>query len=451
MSNEAAEESTSAGGSAHSALGALATWRQTPRQVKALLAGVMISKLAGFLQLFLVLFLTHRGFSSGQAGLAAGMYGAGMVVGTFTGGWISDRLSARTATMISMLGSAVLIISIAYIRLYPLLLLTVLMTSTVGQIYRPASQSLLTELTPKPQQVMVTAMYMLCFNVGGVVAPLIGIALASLSYTLLFWTEGLAVLAFGLIAVQALPRRAKAGAKPARPAPTARKQAHDGYLALLADRRYLTFLGAFLLISVVYCQYTVTLPLAIKHSGLSLWWYGALIALNGVICATLQIPSTKWVQNWPLLLVQLCGFGLLGVGYGIYAIAMVPVVLILGTVAWTVSDLIGVPTIFAYPGMVAPAHLRGRYFGAMQSVHALGLTVGPVLGITLFNHLGQRAWLWAAAGGVLATIIGQVGMRRDQSDLPRFGRLRDHVDERGVQVVEVRERTPLPRRGGDPR
>ena len=63
MSNEAADENTSAEGSAHSALGGLATWRQTPRQVKALLAGVMISKLAGFLQLFLILFLTHRGFS----------------------------------------------------------------------------------------------------------------------------------------------------------------------------------------------------------------------------------------------------------------------------------------------------------------------------------------------------------------------------------------------------
>jgi MFS family permease len=412
MSNEAVGESTSDGGSGPGALGVLATWRQMPRSVKALLVGVMVSKLAGFLQIFLVLFLTHRGFSRGQAGLALGLYGAGMVVGTFTGGWLSDRLSARTATMISMLGSAALIISIVYIRFYPLLLLAALLTSTVGQLYRPASQAMITELTPRAQLVMVTAMYMLCFNVGGVVAPLIGIALLSVSYSLIFWVEGLAVLAFGLIAMLALPGRVKGGAEPARSAPTARKQARGGYLAVLADRRYLTFLGAFLLISVVYCQYTAVLPLAIKGAGLSIWWYGAVIILNGVICATFQIPSTRWVQNWPLLLIQLCGFGLLGAGYGIYAIAMVPLVLILGTLAWTVSDLIGVPTMFAYPGMVAPADLRGRYFGAMQSVHALGLAVGPVLGITLFDHLGQRAWLWGAGAGVLATIIGQVGMRR---------------------------------------
>jgi len=314
--------------------------------------------------------------------------------------------------MISMLGSAVLMISIAYIRLYPLLLLAVLLVSTVGQLYRPAAQSLMTELTPSAQLVMVTAMYMLCFNVGIVVAPLIGTALASVSYYLLFWTEGLALLAFGLIAVLALPRQAKAGAESARPTPAARKQANGRYLAVLADWRYLTFLGAFLLISVVYCQYTAAMPLAIKHSGLSIWWYGAVLSLNGVICATCQIAATKWVQNWPLLLVQLCGFGLLALGYGLYAIAMVPVVLIIGTVTWTAADLIGVPTMFAYPGMVAPAHLRGRYFAAMQGVHGLGLAFGPVLGVALYDHLGQRAWLWLAGAGFLATIIGQVGLRR---------------------------------------
>ena len=57
-------------------------------------------------QIFLVLFMTDRGYSSSQAGLALGLYGAGAVVGTFVGGWLSDRLSARSATVISMVGSA---------------------------------------------------------------------------------------------------------------------------------------------------------------------------------------------------------------------------------------------------------------------------------------------------------------------------------------------------------
>src|SRR5215216_5837570 len=121
MSSETAEGASAEAAPRH--LGVLATWRQTPRQAKALLAGVFVNRLAGFLQIFLVLFLTHRGYSSSQAGLALGLYGAGAVVGTFAGGWLSDRLSARTATLISMLGSAMLIVSIIYVKNYFLILL----------------------------------------------------------------------------------------------------------------------------------------------------------------------------------------------------------------------------------------------------------------------------------------------------------------------------------------
>lgn len=128
-------------------LGVRATWQQTPRAAKALLAGVLVNRLAGFLQIFLVLFLTHRGYSAAQAGLALGVYGAGGVLGTFAGGFLTDWLSARRVTLISMMGSAVLLVCIVYVRLYILILLAVLLVSTVGLLYRPAAQSLLIGLT----------------------------------------------------------------------------------------------------------------------------------------------------------------------------------------------------------------------------------------------------------------------------------------------------------------
>jgi len=385
-------------------LGVLATWRHTPRQAKALLAGVFVSKLAGFLQIFLVLFLTHRGYSSGRAGLALGLYGAGAVVGTLAGGWLSDRLSARTATVISMMGSALLLVSIVYLDNYPLILLAVMLISAVGQLYRPAAQSLITELTPRDRLVMVTAMYRLSLNLGVTVAPLIGVALASVSYNLLFWGEALAAGAYGVIALTALPRKADkaeqaeasqeaATLAPAQSAVAPSRQRRSGYLALLEDGRYLAFLAAFLLLSVVYVQYTAVLPLAVINAGLSTWWYGAVITLNAVVVVAFEVPATRFVQKWPLRLTQMSGFALLAIGYGAYAIKMVPLFLIAGTLMWTLSEIVGAPTIWAYPGVVAPEHLRGRYFGAMQTMYGLGSSLGPVLGVLLFTHIGQRFFL----------------------------------------------------------
>jgi MFS family permease len=318
-----------------------------------------------------------------------------------------------------MLGSALLLVSILYLRVYPLVLLAVILVGAVSQLYRPAAQAMITDLTPAGRLVMVTAMYRLCLNLGTTAAPMIGVALVSVSYDLLFWAEALAALAYGLIALVALPR----APRPTPPAPSAPEATPDrpprsGYLALLDDWRYLVFLVAFLLLCVVYSQYTAALPLAIVGAGLSTWWYGAVVTVNAFIVVTCEVVATRWVQTWPLRLTQLSGFALLAVGYGIYAIDMAPLFLILGTLVWTLSEILGAPTVYAYPGMVAPAHLRGRYFGAMQGMFGLGSTLGPILGVVLFERVGQQVFLWVAAVAVLATVIGQVGMRAPREPDP---------------------------------
>jgi MFS family permease len=408
MSDGAAGKPPSTEDTASRPLGAIAIWRQTSTQAKALLVGVFVNRLGAFLQIFMVLFLTHKGFSAGQAGLALGIYGAGTVLGSFAGGWLSDRLSPRAATLISMVGSAFLIVAILYLEVYVLILLAVLLVSTVGQLNRPAAQAMLAELTAPGQLVMTTAMYRLAINLGTTVTPLFGVALVSVSYDLLFWAEAVAALTYGLIALKFLPGREAPGESSA----DAGEQSQAGYRAVLADWRYLFYLAAVLLVTIAYCQYIAVLPLAIVDSGQSLWWYSAVVSVNAAIVALCEIPATKYVQTWPIRLTVMMGFGLVALGYGVYAIALVPVFLVLGTLIWTASEIIGAPTTFAYPGLVAPPHLRGRYSGAMLGIFGLGNAIGPVVGVALWDQVGNRVWLWVSAVAILSAVCARIGMRQ---------------------------------------
>ncbi|MGJ6962053.1 MFS transporter [Streptosporangium sp. G11] len=395
--------------------GVFATLREAPRAVRALLFGGFISRLAAFIQIYLVLFLTDRGFSATQAGLALGVYGAGAVVGSLAGGSLSDRLGARAVTLISMGGSALLIVSILYAPSYAMILAAVFMVSTVGQFYRPAAQTMLTELTPRHRVVMITAMYRLGLNLGMTAAPLIGAALLAVSYNALFWGEAAAALIFGGIVMFALPKRApRAAAKSAEAAKESEvssAEGRSGYLAVFADWRYSMYLVAMLLTSIVYCQYTATLPLDISAAGISLWWYGAAVSLNGLIVITCELAMTKVVQKWPIRLTALLGLGLVSVGYAIYAISPLPIWFMLGTLVWTLSEIIGGPTTFAYPALAGPERLRGRYIGAMQSVFGLGTAIGPVIGTLVWFQVGRSVWLWAALVSAIATVAGLIGMR----------------------------------------
>jgi MFS family permease len=391
--------------------GVLTTLREAPPAVKALLAGIFVNKLGAFLQVFLVLFLTSRGFSSVQAGVALGAYGAGSVVGVLVGGAMTDRLGARLATLLSMSGTAAFVLAVLYVHNYVALLGTVALVAAIGQVYRPASAALLSALTPKSRQVMIFAMYRLALNLGTTAAPLVGVALISVPYNLLFWGEATAALGFAVIALIALPSR---GVEPA-PSEAADAAARaggrgSGYRAVLADRRYAFFLLAMLINATVYVQYLATLPLAIKAAGLPLVWYSAMVALNGLIVITCELLLTKVVQNLPARLVVFAGFTLLGGGLACYALPGGAAIFVVGTLGWSLAEIVAGPTMFAYPAQAGPDALRGRYIGSAQAMFGLGSAIGPVLGVALWSSIGGSFWLVCGLACVLGMAAAWHGM-----------------------------------------
>ncbi len=386
------------------------TFNESPTAVKAIFAGVFINRLGAFLSIFVVLFMTSKGRSPSEAAFALGAYGAGGVIGVLIGGVLADRLGARNATVLSMSSSAVLVASLLYLPNYAALLLAVTLCGLVSQIFRPASATLLSELTPESRQVMIFAMYRFGLNLGTTAAPLIGFALYNLDdqgYTLLFWAESLVALAYAALALVALPRRERpalgADGGPAAPA--------GSYLEVLRNRRYVLFLIAALFNAAVYVQYLSTLPLDVKGEGVAIFWYTAAVALNGLIVILFELPLTKITQHWPFKILVGLAFGMVGLGMLTYGLPLGPAVIILGTLIWTLSEVIGAPAVFAFPAMAGPAHLKGRYIGSFQFMFGLGSAIGPMIGGALFSSLGHRVWLVMALFSVVATVLGVASVR----------------------------------------
>jgi MFS family permease len=413
---------------AQGAAGIWATFRESPLAVKTVLGGVFVNKVGSFLNIFLVLFMTSQGYSAGQAATALGVYGAGSVIGVLIGGAMADRLGSRNATVLSMASSAVLIASLLYLPNYSLLLGAVAVVGAVGQIYRPASATLLSELTPDDRQVMIFAMYRFGLNLGTMAAPLIGFALYNLDgkdYDLLFWGEALVALGYAVLALLTLParRRTSAGTGDAGEdaAEDAAQDAPQGsYLTVLRDRRYVLFLIATFFNAAVYIQYLSTLPLDVSAAGVPIFWYTLAVSLNGFVIIAFELPMTKLTQHWPFKVTLGVTFTMVGIGMATYGLPMGPAVILAGTLIWTLSEVIGGPTFFAYPAMAGPAHLRGRYIGAFQFVFGLGAAVGPVVGGVLFVQLGHAVWPVLAIGSLVAVVCGVAGIRnpKDRATAP---------------------------------
>lgn len=423
--------------------GVLETLRLAPASVKAVLFGLLINKLGAFLQVFLVLFLTTRGFTGLQAGLALGAYGAGSVFGVLLGGALADRIGARLTILTSMAGSAALLVAVLYVTSYPVMLATVVSVGAVSQLYRPAAATLLAELTPENRQVMIFAVYRLAMNVGATLGPIVGATLAAVSYDFLFWAEALTSLGYAAIVVLFLPKRR--GATAENTAETATESTVDStdsvdgaaeragsYLDVLRDRRYAAYLVAVLLNSMIYVQYLSTLPLAMTDAGFSTLAYGAMVSINGFIVICFELLATKWVQNWPARVAFAVGFTLLGTGLACYALPGGLAVFAIGTLIWSLAEIIAGPTLMAYPAKAGPERLRGRYLGFSQAMFGLGTAGGPMIGVALWTTVGSATWVIIGATSLFAIIPAWYGTTKPTPcpKVPRIGVGADLVEQR---------------------
>ncbi|MEV6683882.1 MFS transporter [Streptomyces sp. NPDC051130] len=392
-----------------------ATFKESTPAVKTVLAGVLVNRLSGFLQLFLVLFLTDTGHSEARTVIALGVYGAGAVAGSLVGGTLADRLGIRHATVVSMSSTAVLTAALLYLPDFTLLLGAIALVSLGAQLFRPASATLLADQTDGDRQIMIFAMYRFGLNVGATAAPLLGYALYNAgghSYTLLFWGEAVIALAYALVARATLPARTAQHPAAAPAAPTG---ARGGYAAVLRDRRYLLYLTAAFCHAAVYTQYLSTLPLYMKDARMALFWYTFAVALNGLIVIAFELLVTKVSQRWPLKITIGLGFALVGAGVACYGLPIGPAAVVIGTLVWSLGEILGGPAVFAYPASAGPEPLRSRYIGSFQFMFGLGSALGPMAGTWLFLRFGSLVWPLVGACSLLATACGLVAVRDRRS------------------------------------
>ncbi|NUR27414.1 MAG: MFS transporter [Catenulispora sp.] len=390
------------------AVGVLATLAGLPNMVRFLLAGIFVNQLGAFLRAFMVLYLVHRGFSNSQAGTALALYGAGSVIGLLFGGGLADRLGARLTIVWAMLTSAALVVSVSALRSYPVILVAVFLAGATAQSYRPAASTMLAKATTKDRQTMVFALNRMAVNLGALGGPLLAAWLIAVSWDLMFWLDGATSVAYAVIAYLKLPRedaetRAMGAARSDR----------IGYVAVLKDRRYSFYLFMVFANAVVYIQMMTVLPLSIKAAGHPTVVYSVLNSLSAGMIIGLELLITRFVQHWAPRTAISVGFGLLGIGLVGFGLPGGVPTLVAAMVVGTTGEMIGGPSVFAWPARVAPAAATGRYLGAMQSAFGLGQAVGPVLGVAVWNAGHRQLWVWCGVVAALCVIAGQLGMREN--------------------------------------
>jgi MFS family permease len=372
--------------------------------------GTLVNRAGTFIEPFFVLYLTGpRHVSVGTAGLVLTVWGVGSAVSQPIGGVLTDRFGRRTTLGISLCATAAALMMLSFARQLWLIAALAFVLGTVADMYRPAATAAVADLVPEPDRPRAYALQFWAVNLGFSVAAASAGVLLHLGFGLLFVLDAATTFAFGLLALRFVPET-----RPASDDAPARLL--DPLRLLRSDR---LLLGATLLVlvyAVLYLQVNLTLPLAITHAGLHASTYGYVISINGVLIVIGQPLAVVLLAHVPRRVSLPIGMALVGGGIAATGLCDRTWQFALTVVVWTIGEIATAGSFQALIASLAPAHMRGRYAGALGIAWGASGLVGPLLGASTFAYSTALLWWGCLVAGLVAAggqywLLGRITRR----------------------------------------
>lgn len=380
-----------------------------PRAFWVLWAGSLVNRLGTMVVPFLAFYLSGaRGLSVTQIGAVMAVAGAGSVVSQPLGGYLADRFGRRITLCGGMVATAVTMLVLGYVGSLPALVVAVFACGVSVDLYRPASGALVADLVPADERARAFGLLFWAINLGFAVATALGGFLAKHGFHLLFWIDALTCLGFAALIWRGVPETAHG--------PARRGRGGDGFITVLRDRAMLAYALISLSYLFVYLQAYTTLALAMKRDGLSPAAYGTAIALNGAVIVLVQPLVVRWLTQRDRSRVLAAGMAVVGLGFGLSAVASTPLMYAGTVVIWTLGEIIVASVAQAVVADLAPSHLRGRYQGLYGAAWSVAALIAPLGGTALLAQGKLVIWPVCAGLTVLAgagqLLLGPVIRRR---------------------------------------
>ncbi|HEU4948963.1 MAG TPA: MFS transporter [Kribbella sp.] len=364
-----------------------------PRAFWALWVCQLVNRLGGFVQPFLVLYLTQdRHLSAATAGAVAAAVGAGSVVSQLVGGWLSDRIGRRRTMLLGFFGTAGALILLGSAATMVTIWVAAFGVGLMGDLFRPAVQATVADLLGPRERVRAYGLLFWAINLGFSVSTVTAGVLASVGYGLLFWINAGTSVVAALIIWSMVPETRPVVAKDER---------RSLLPVALRDTTLLVMIGLSVVYAAIYFQGYSTLPLAMAMDHLPSSTYGLVIGLNGVVIVLVQPFTGRRLAELDRPTVLAASMLLVGVGFGFGAIVHSWWGYALSVVVWTVGEIGYATMIGAVLADLAPADLRGGYLGLAGGMSwGLGSVVGPLLGTSVLEHAGRSTvWIGCAVLG----------------------------------------------------
>ncbi|MEV7543147.1 MFS transporter [Streptomyces sp. NPDC089915] len=374
-----------------------------PRAFWWLWASTLVNRLGAFVATFMALYLTlERGYSASFAGLVAALHGLGGVVSSLVSGVMADRLGRRPTMLVAQVSTAGSVALLGFMEHPAAIAAVAMLVGMTSNASRPAVQAMMADIVRPEDRVRAFALNYWAINLGFAVSSMAAGLVAEYSYLAGFLGEAALTLLCAVLVFLKLPESRPEEAAGGKADAAGAGGGGIGLGTVLRDGRFMGIVGLSFLISVIYTQGSVGLPVAMGAAGFSPGEYGLVIAVNGVLIVALQLPVTRFIEDRDPRRLLVVSSLLVGYGFALTAFAGPLWSYALAVCVWTLAEIVNAPTQMSLVVRLSPVRGRGRYQGMYTMSWAVASLVAPLMSGFVIDRWGA-AWLWASTG-VLGTV-----------------------------------------------
>ncbi|WP_370408326.1 MDR family MFS transporter [Tenacibaculum dicentrarchi] len=386
----------------------LNTFKGLSKEVWWLALITLINRAGTMVIPFLSLYLTKDlNFSLKDVGWIMTCFGLGSVIGSWLGGKLTDKIGFYKVMKVSLFLTGLLFIALQFVSTFYGFCIGIFLVMLVADTFRPAMFVALSTYSKPENKTRSVTLIRLAINLGFSAGPALGgLIITSLSYSGLFWVDGITCISATFLLINVLnPKKVK----------TLDELKVVNPISIFKDTAFWLFFVGIFIFALVFLQLFSTIPLYYKQAHhLSELQIGLLMAMNGFIIFALEMPLIKWLEEskYSKEILIFIGLFLMGLSFFVLNLTSWSGILIVGMFFMTFGEMIALPFSNAFVIDRAKKGNQGEYMAYYSIAFSLAHIFGHNSGMRLIDAYGfDTTWSITTITAVVGLVIFLLLMR----------------------------------------
>lgn len=361
-----------------------------------LLALVMFINQSGSMVLpFLGVYMTTvLEFSLKNAGIVLSTFGVGSILGSFVGGWLTDKFGSFKIQAFSLFFSIPFYLILPLFDNFITLCISIFFLSFIKELFRPANSASVSYYAKPENLIRAFSLNRMALNLGYSIGPAIGGFLAAVSYHFLFYTNAFMSLVAGILFIWYFKNRE--GHAPEKSIGV-KAEAKIKVKSAYADRTFLIF--SFFIAIYAFCFFQIlnTLPLFYKDiARMTEKEIGLLMAFNGIVVFVLEMALVHFAEKkFSLSTNMIIGSLFCGAAFLILLPSAAVVLLYASIFLISISEILVMPFASTVAVNRSVTANRGSYMGLNGISFSIAFVTSPLIGTYIAETYGfTNLWLF---------------------------------------------------------